>query len=150
MYVGSLQTSVIELIGKNNSPFKRQPHKMVKHIQTIRWLVIFFAVIYFDQNGLKFENFAINQCLFPLIKLSLRFACLYAELIVNDFSCNFQVGNYMLKVKNRNARTKVWNMFKVNNGICSKLTMKTPKTLLLTLNIFHTFVPMFLLLTLSR
>ena len=105
----------MELIGKNNSPFKRQPHKMVKHIQTIRWLVIFFAVIYFDQNGLKFENFAVNQFLFPLIKLSLRFACLYAELIVNDFSYNFQAGNYILKVKNRNARTKVWNMFKVNN-----------------------------------
>ena len=153
MYVGSLQTSVMELIGKNNSPFKRQPHKMVKHIQTIRWLVIFFAVIYFDQNGLKFENFAVNQFLFPLIKLSLRFACLYAELIVNDFSYNFQAGNYMFKVNNRNARTKVCNMFKVNNEDTKNdadAIGVVLVSLLLTLNIFHMFVPMFLLLTLSR
>ena len=52
-------------------------------------------------------------------------------------------GNYMFKVNNRNSRTKVWNMFKVNN----KDTKTTP---LLTLNIFHTFVLVFLLLTLSR
>ena len=108
-------------------------------------------MIFFDQNGLKFENFAINQFLFPLIKLSLRFACLYAELIVNDFSYNFQAGNYILKVKNRNARTKVWNMFKVNNEDTKNNAIGVVLvSLLLTLNIFHTFVPMFLLLTLSR
>ena len=55
-------------------------------------------------------------------------------------------GNYMFKVNNRNSRTKVWNMFKVNN----KATKTTPLALLLTLNIFHTFVLVFLLLTLSR
>ena len=53
----------------------------------------------------------------------------------------YLAGNYMLKVNNRNTRAKVWNMFKVNN--------KDTKTLL-TLNIFHTFVLVFLLLTLSR
>ena len=48
-------------------------------------------------------------------------------------------GNYMLKVNNRNTRTRC--------EICSKLIIKTPErrlSLLLTLNIFH------ILLTLSR
>ena len=44
---------------------------------------------------------------------------------------------YMFKVKNRNTRTKVWNMFKVNN----KDNKTTP---------LHTFVLVFLLLTMSR
>ena len=48
---------------------------------------------------------------------------------------------YLLKVNNRNTKKKVWNMFKVNN--------KATKTTLI-LNIFHTFVLVFLLLTLSR
>ena len=39
-------------------------------------------------------------------------------------------GNYVLKVNNRNTRTKC--------EICLKLTIKTPVSLLLTLNIFHT------------
>ena len=41
----------------------------------------------------------------------------------------FPAGIYLLKVNNRNARTRV--------EICSKLTIKIP-SLLLTLNIFHT------------
>ena len=28
---------------------------------------------------------------------------------------NFPAGIYLLKVNNRNTRTKVWNMFKINN-----------------------------------
>ena len=47
---------------------------------------------------------------------------------------------YLLKVNNRNTKKKVWNMFKVNN--------KATKTTLI-LNIFHTFVLVFLLLTLN-
>ena len=42
----------------------------------------------------------------------------------------FPAGVYMLKVNNRNTRTKVWNMSKVN----IKDTKTTP---MLTLNIFH-------------
>ena len=41
----------------------------------------------------------------------------------------FPAGNYLLKSKNKNTRTKY--------EICSKLTIKTP-SLLLTLNIFYT------------
>ena len=65
------------------------------------------------------------------------------------FSFFFSAGIYLLRVNYRNTRTKVWNMFKVNN----KATKTTPGivlvTLLLTLNIFHTFVLVFLLLTLN-
>ena len=43
---------------------------------------------------------------------------------------------YLLEVNNRNARKKVWNMFKVNSDfIVSDVLM----FLLLTLNILHTF-----------
>ena len=41
------------------------------------------------------------------------------------------VGNYMFKVNNRNSRIRC--------EICSKLTIKTPVSLLLALNIFYTF-----------
>ena len=61
----------------------------------------------------------------------------------------FPAGNYIFKVNNRNTRAKVGNMLKVNN----KVTKTTPGVVLvalLTLNIFHTFVLVFLLLTLSR
>ena len=61
----------------------------------------------------------------------------------------FPAGIYIFKVNNRNTRAKVGNMLKVNN----KVTKTTPGVVLvalLTLNIFHTFVLVFLLLTLSR
>ena len=45
---------------------------------------------------------------------------------------NIPVGNYLLKFKNRNARTTC--------QIYSKLTIKTPVSLLLILNIFHTLL----------
>ena len=52
-------------------------------------------------------------------------------------------GNYMLKVNNGNTRTRC--------GRCLKLATKTPDlmSLLLTLNISHTNVLVFLLLTIS-
>ena len=64
------------------------------------------------------------------------------------FQCNFfpvilyytmPAGIYLLKVNNKNTRIKVWNKFKVNN----KDTKTTP------MNISHTFVLVFLLLTLN-
>ena len=55
----------------------------------------------------------------------------------------YPAGTYLLKVNNRNTRVRC--------EICSKLTIKTPETqlvsLLLTLNIFHG--PVFLSLTLN-
>ena len=52
----------------------------------------------------------------------------------------YPAGNYMFKVNNRNTRTRC--------EICSRLTINTHLvSLLLTLNIFHTF---FLLLTLWK
>ena len=50
---------------------------------------------------------------------------------------------YLLKVNNRNTKTKVRNMFKVNNKDIKTTSMD------LTLNIFHTFVLVFLLLPLN-
>ena len=74
---------------------------------------------------------------------------------IKRFCLPYPAGIYLLKVNNRNTRKKVWNMFKVNN----KDTKTTPHqndangvvlvSLLLTLNIFHTFVLVFLLLTLN-
>ena len=58
-------------------------------------------------------------------------------IILVGFSVAFPVCNYMFKVNNRNTRARC--------GICSELSIKTPKrrqnvlvSLLLTLNIFHT------------
>ena len=68
--------------------------------------------------------------------------------------------NYMFKVNNRNTRTIMWNMFKVNNKDTKTMPLANDATgdvtgivlvsLLLTLNIFHNIVLVFLLLTLSR
>ena len=67
----------------------------------------------------------------------------------NSFSSSHPAGNYMFKVNNRSTRIKVWNMCKVNNK-ATKTTRVVLVALLLTLNIFHTFVLVFLLLTFSR
>ena len=59
----------------------------------------------------------------------------------------------MFKVNNRNTRTKVWNMFKVNNKDTKTMPLLSGivlVSLMLTLNMFHTFVLVFLLLTLGR
>ena len=64
----------------------------------------------------------------------------------HEFLNYFPVGIYLLKVNNINTRTKVWNMFKANNKDTKTTSMVS---LLLILNIFHTFVLVFLLLTLN-
>ena len=53
-----------------------------------------------------------NFCVGP--KNSLKLNC--------NLVASLPVGNYMLKINNRNTRTKVWNMIKVNN----KATKTTP------------------------
>ena len=47
-------------------------------------------------------------------------------------------GINLLKVNNRNIRTMVWNMFKVNNKATNTTPVVVLVALLLTLNIFHT------------
>ena len=58
-------------------------------------------------------------------------------------------GIYLLKVNNGKSRTKVWNAFKVNNEDTKTTSGIVLVSLLLALNIFHTFFLVFLLLTLN-
>ena len=53
-------------------------------------------------------------------------------------------GIYLLKVNNGKTRTKVWNAFKVNNEDTKMTSGVVLVSLLLALNIFHTFFLVFL------
>ena len=86
-----------------------------------------------------------KHLLAPMIIFYLIVAIVHINLVVtksetrSQITPSYPVGIYLLKVNNRNSRTKVWNMFKVNKNA----TKTTPfgvvlVALLLTLNIFLT------------
>ena len=63
------------------------------------------------------KHFPVARCGFGYDKLTTRSPINWMRMSSQLHSEIYPGGNYMFKIKNRNTRTKVWNMFKINNKV---------------------------------